>query len=355
MTQPVFAPALLATFPHRPQLVALAGAPDLEAMFAEFIRTHVARADASPATVALYMREARFFRDWLDARGLALRDVTPRIVREWVRSLVELGRSPATIATKLVAVRRLLAAAVDVGMLPANPAEGIQGPKDRRETGAAAQRTLEVDEVKALLASAPGDSDLAVRDRALLALLCGHGLRTCEIQRLNVADVDLAGRKLLAKGKTADRSVFLRADVADRLRLLFERRGVVAPDEAVFVSCGRSERCGKGRRLSRPGIRFIVDRAFALSGLVERAHGRRGRGLRRSRPGAKAGARAVGLKVPTTHSLRATFVTLAIAHGAAIEYVSRDVGHADLRTTMRYLELKRRRENNSALVLPVEF
>src|ERR1700722_7601151 len=122
MTQPVFPPPLLATFPHRPQLVALAGAPDLEAMFAEFIRTHVARADASPATVALYMREARFFRDWLDARGLALRDVTPRIVREWVRSLVELGRSPATIATKLVAVRRLLAAAVDVGMLTKNPA-----------------------------------------------------------------------------------------------------------------------------------------------------------------------------------------------------------------------------------------
>jgi integrase/recombinase XerC len=282
--------------------------------------------------------------------------VTPRIVREWVRSLVEAGRTPATIATKIVAVRRLLAAAVDAGMLPKNPAEGVQGPKERRETGAAAQRTLDVDEVKALLAAVPGDSELAVRDRALLALLVGHGLRTVEIERLNVADVDVAGRKLLAKGKTRERTVFLRGDVADRLRALLERRGPdVAPDAPVFVSCARSDSGGRGERLSRRGIRFIVDRAYALSGLVERAQDGRGRQLRCARVGAKRGARAVGLKLPSAHSLRATNVTLAIAHGAAIEYVSRDVGHADVRTTMRYLDLQRRRENNSALVLPVEF
>jgi integrase/recombinase XerD len=322
-------------------------------MFRKFIRTNVARADASPATIELYLRESRFFRDWLRVRNIALQEVTPQVVREWVRSLVELGRSPTTIATKIVVARRLFAAAVEAGIMPKNPADGVQGPKDRRETGAAAQRTLDVDEVKRFLASAPGDSDLAVRDRALLALLCGHGLRTIEIHRLNVADVDLAGKTLVAHGKTRDRTVYLRADVADRLRDLFACRGELAPDAPVFVSHDRSERA-KGRRLTRPGIRFIVDRAFALSGLVERAQGR-WKALNRVRRGAKSSARAVGGKVPTTHSLRATFVTLAIQHGAAIEYVSRDVGHADLRTTMRYLELKRRRENNSALVLPVEF
>jgi hypothetical protein len=58
--------------------------------------------------------------------------------------------------------------------------------------------------------------------------------------------------------------------------------------------------------------------------------------------------------MPTVHWPRATNVTLAIAHGAAIEHVSRDVG-AEVRTTRRYLEPKRQRENNSALVLPVEF
>jgi site-specific recombinase XerD len=169
-----------------PRLIALPNPdrPDVDAMFREFIRTNVARADAAPATVRLYLREARAFREYLRARDLELRDVTPRHMREWVRTLVELGRTPATIATKIVAVRRLLAAAVDAAMLAKNPAEGIQGPKERRETGAAAQpaqRTLSLDEVRMLLATAPGDSARAVRDRALLALLVGHGLRIASI------------------------------------------------------------------------------------------------------------------------------------------------------------------------------
>ncbi len=200
--------ALLALAPPR--------VDDVEATFREFIRTNVARADAAPATVELYLREARAFRQYLADRELPLRDVRSREIREWVRWLTEVGRTPGTIATKLVAVRRMFAAAVDAGMLPANPAEGVQGPKDRRETGAAAQRTLDVDEVKTLLSAAPGDRDVAVRDRALLALLVGHGLRTVEVERLNVADVDLAGRTLLAKEKTRDRTVFLRGDVADQ-------------------------------------------------------------------------------------------------------------------------------------------
>jgi site-specific recombinase XerC len=231
-----------------------------------------------------------------------------------VRWLVEAGRTPGTIATKIVAVRRMFAAAVDAVMLPTNPVEGVQGPKERRETGAAAQRTLDVEEVKALLAAAPGDRDVAVRDRAILALLIGHGLRTVEVERLNVADIDLSGRTLLAKGKTRDRTVFLRGDVADRLRALLERRGEVALDEPVFVSCGRNAFAGKGQRLSRRGIRFIVDRAYAMAGLLERGTDSRGRLRRCARGGAKAGARALGAKVPTAHGLRATNVTLAISH-----------------------------------------
>ena len=201
--------AALAIPAPRPLLALPAPRPnpdDIEATFREFIRTNVARADAAPATVELYLREARAFRQYLGDRDLELRDVRSREIREWVRWLVEAGRTPGTIATKIVAVRRMFAAAVDAGMMLANPAEGVQGPKERRETGAAAQRTLDVDEVKALLAAAPGERDVAVRDRALLALLVGHGLRTVEVERLNVADVDLAGRTLLAKGKTRDRT-----------------------------------------------------------------------------------------------------------------------------------------------------
>src|SRR5581483_4147795 len=119
--------ALTTSAPPQPQLLALPNPerPDIEAMFREFIRTSVARADAAASTVRLYTREGSRFCTYLGVRGLHLRDVTPRIMRQWVRELVELERTPATIATKIVAVRRLLAAAVDAGMLAANPAQGI--------------------------------------------------------------------------------------------------------------------------------------------------------------------------------------------------------------------------------------
>src|SRR5580704_4769980 len=93
--------ALTTSAPPRQQLLALPNPErlDIEAMFREFIRTSVARADAAASTVRLYTREGSRFCNYLGARGLHLRDVTPRTMREWVRELVEAGRTPATIAT----------------------------------------------------------------------------------------------------------------------------------------------------------------------------------------------------------------------------------------------------------------
>jgi len=324
--------------------------------FRDFVRCNVARGDASPATVEAYVREARAFRSYLAAEGIPLPAVTPAAVRAWRQRLVEANYSPATIGTKLAALRRLLDGAVEAGILAANPAKGVQGPRDKRLTGAAAARTLDLDELRRLIASVSGDDATAERDRAMLGLLVGHGLRTVEVARLRLADVDLEKRELVAHGKIRDRLVFLRADVADRLRTVVERRKIdgAHANDAVFVSHGRAECNGHGKALSRRGVRFIVDRTFATAGLVPVAAGKNGRSLHRAALGKRA-ARAAGAKLPTTHGLRASYVTLAIEAGAPIEHVAAAVGHADIRTTARYLELKRQREHNPALRVAVEF
>jgi integrase/recombinase XerD len=347
--------ALAPVADHAPALVDVDVNVD-EATFRAFIRLHVARQNAAEATVVNYLREARFFRRWLAERELVLRDLTNRDVRTWIAELVEAGYRPTTIALKLAAVRRLIDAAVDAGILAWNPAADVAAPHDRRVEGAAAQRTLSVDEVRAILAAIP-DGELGERDRALAALLIGHGLRSVELVRINLADVDLANKTLFVRGKTADRLVFLRADVVERVAAVLERRRGegAAPNDALFVSLAKPwTRGARGARLGRRGIRFIVDRLYAAAGLLP-ADRRGGKALRRAEPGAKRAARAVGKRVPTTHGLRATNVTLAIAGGAELEHVAADVGHRDIRTTMRYVQLQRRRENNSALRLPVEF
>ncbi len=274
---------------------------------------------------------------------------------------MEAGYAATTIGTKLSALRRLLDAAVRAGTLIANPAANVGAPRDRRDPGGAAARALQLPEAQALVTAVAGTSPLAVRDRALVALFLGHGPRTVELHRANLGDVDLAVGELRLRGKVRDRTIFLRADVLAVVQQLVALRlgdgGVVlAPDAPLFVNAGR---VNAGARLSRRGIRFALDRLFAVAGLVPSATSRprqdgETRPLRRAADGKRA-TRDAGVRVPSAHGLRATNITLARAGGAELEHIADDVGHADLRTTRKYLDRARRRENNSALRVALDF
>jgi len=331
-----------------------------ERAFQEFVRLHVAGGAAAADTVAGYLREARLFRDrFLAPRGLTIATLTEDDVVVYRRELVEAGYAVTTIGTKLSALRRLLDAAVRAGALAANPAAKVGAPRDRRDPGGAAARGLQLPEAQALVTAVVGSSPLAVRDRALLALFLGHGPRTVELHRVNMGDVDLAAGELRLRGKVRDRTIFLRADVLAVVRQLVTLRLVheaLAPNAPLFVNAGR---VNTGGRLSRRGIRFALDRAFASAGLVPSATSRRRqdggtRPLRRAAIGKRA-THLAGVRVPSAHGLRATNITLARAGGAELEHIADDVGHADLRTTRKYLDRGRRRENNSALRVPLDF
>jgi len=135
-----------------------------------------------------------------------------------------------------------------------------------------------------------------VRDRALVALFLGHGPRTVELHRANLGDVDLAAGELRLKGKVRDRTIFLRADVLAVVRQLVALRLAdggtsLTSDAPLFANAGR---VNAGARLSRRGIRFALDRAFAVAGLVPRAMSRpRGDGATRPLRRAAIGKRAM--------------------------------------------------------------
>jgi site-specific recombinase XerC len=350
--------------PAAPAPPALPTLDELAALGLEaFIRRTVARGAPSPDTIAGYLREARLFRDrFLAPRGLSIREVRPRDLEAYRRELVEAGYTALTIGTKLTALRRLFAAAVEAGLLAANPAEGIGAPTDRREPGAAAERALTLPETQRLICavadatSVSGATPLATRDRALLGLFAGQGLRTIEVWRANLSDLNLEAGELFVRGKRRDRRVHLRADVVALLRAWLALRPDAPPDQPLFLGFGSTCR---GLRLSRRGIRSVLARAFAAAGLLPaalsqpRRDGSR-RPLRRAALGLAA-RRAAGVRVPSAHGLRATYITLARAGGAELEAIADDVGHADIRMTRRYLDRSRRKANNSALRIPVDF
>jgi site-specific recombinase XerD len=346
--------------------------------FEAFIRRHVAGGAAAPDTVTGYLREARLFRDrFLLPRGLVIDALTEEDIFAYRRELVEAGLRPTTIGLKLSALRRLLDAAVRTGRLPTNPAAGVRAPRDRRDAGAAAGRVLPLTEAQRLVAAiseavpaeAVGDvegkekSSLALRDRTLIALFLGHGPRTIELHRANLGDLNLGAGELRLRGKARDRTIYLRADVLAVLRELvavYAATGTLAAEigasAPLFVNYGRTN---PGERLSRRGIRFVLDRAFAAAGLLAPATSRPRkdgctRVLRRAATGKRA-AHDAGVRVPSAHGLRATNITLAREGGAELEHIADDVGHVDLRMTRRYLDRSRRREHNSALRVPLDF
>jgi len=302
---------------------------DLDRAFADFLRLDVANGDASADTIRGYRAQVAQWVGWCRSRDRDPARVTPEDVKTWRAQLVQDGYKPASIAHKLSIARRFYAAAVAAGLRPDNPAAGIRPPRDKR----AAEDFGYLSEGELLLLFrelAPGGGEKERRDRALLALLALHGLRTVEIERANVDDVERRGEHtlLLVRGKGHDRLVYLRPDVATAIAEYRAVRKDPPGDAAgvpLFVAVGNF---APGHRLSRRGLRRIVDGYLHAAQL--------------KRPGI------------SDHALRHTAATLMYTYSRDLRAVQEVLGHADPKTTSKYARVVDRARNNPALAVPVK-
>jgi site-specific recombinase XerD len=230
-------------------------AEDLDAAFARFLRLDVANGDASVDTIRSYRSQLAAWVSWCADQNIDARTAIVDDVKRYREDLVAQGRQATTISHKLNVLRRVYAAAVAAGLRADNPATGVRAPRDRR--GPEDFGYLSEVELALLFRAVPHDDELKhLRDRALLGLLGLQALRTVEITRGNVDDLQRHGDNwaLLVHGKYHDRLVFLRPDVADAVRAYLAARGTIAPDEfgeALIVAEGNFAR---GHRLSRRGV-----------------------------------------------------------------------------------------------------
>jgi site-specific recombinase XerD len=154
-------------------------------------------------------------------------------------------------------------------------------------------------------------------------------LRTVEIARANVDDLQHRDDHwaLLVRGKGHDRLIYLREDVTQAVHAYLEARDDVRPDPlGLPLMTAVGNRAG-GKRLSRRGVRKIVD-----------GHLRR---LELKRPGL------------SNHALRHTGATLAYKYTHDLRAVQDLLGHADPRTTARYARVVDKALNNPAAAVPI--
>ena len=303
------------------------------AAFARFLHRNVASGDAAVDTRATYTVHVATWLAWCRGVSLDVAGVTADDVEDFREALIGAGCQPATVAIKLTLVRRFYDAAIRAGLRLDNPAAGVRAPRGKR--AAEDFGYLSEGELALLLRAVPQRVDRQggvrvqdLRDRALLALLSLQVLRTVEITRANVDDLQRRDEQwaLLVRGKGHDRLIYLRADVADAVHAYLEARGQVLADALGLPLTAVGNRAG-GRRLSRRGVRKIVD-----------SHLQR---LDLKRPGL------------SNHALRHTGATLAYKYTHDLRAVQELLGHADPRTTARYARIVDKALNNPAAAVPI--
>lgn len=190
----------------------------------------------------LSLHTQRNYRQQLETMGLHLSEMGVRAWTDvdagWVRQLASKGMregmKASSIATRLSSLRSFFDFLILRGELSANPAKGVSAPRKQRPL----PKNLDVDEVSQLL-EVDEDDPLAVRDRAMMELMYGAGLRLAEMVSINVKHLNLSSGEIRVIGKgNKERKVPFSGYAAEWAKKWLKIRGQMAkPDEpALFVS-----------------------------------------------------------------------------------------------------------------------
>ena len=281
---------------------------------AESFRSHLAfvRGLASK-TVEAYGRDVRFFLKYVSAAGVARCDaITRDHVRGYLDHLRTSNHRPSSRARAFVAVREFLAHLKDAGFSPRDVSVGLDAPKK----GLALPKTLTEDAVRALVSSVEGSTPRDLRDRAMLEMLYGSGLRVSELCDLAVGDFIADADLLRCFGKgSKERLVPVGVEEGRALarylaegRAAFDRTG--GADRHMFLT-------RLGRRFTRMGVFKMLKERAAAAGLDP--------------------------AVVSPHVLRHCFATHLLAHGADIRAIQEMLGHASIATTQVYTHVDQAR------------
>jgi integrase/recombinase XerD len=265
----------------------------------------------APRTVDAYRRDLADLARYL---GRTPAEADADEIAGWLADLRARGQAPSSIARRAAAARSFYRHLVLLGLRADNPAADVDLPRRRPRL----PRALSPGEVERLIDAATGTSPRSLRDRALVELLYGAGLRVGEAVGLDRGAVDLENRLVRCVGKgDKERIVPLGRQAVEALRRYLARGRPYLdrrhrPD--LFLNA-------QGGALTRAGAFFVLRRLAGKAGLdPARVH---------------------------PHLLRHSFATHLLEGGADLRSVQEMLGHADLGTTELYTHVSDRRRRDT--------
>ncbi len=272
-----------------------------------FLRYLVVEKNASPLTVKSYREDLTALLDFLeDDQGghPSLGEIAIIDLRQYVSALHEAGYAKSSISRRLASLRSFFRFAQRSGLIEQNPAKPLRNPRPSRSL----PHFLSTSELKKLLAAPPPRDYLGCRDRAILETMYTAGLRVSEVVGLNDGDLVLDEMLIRVRGKGRRERLAPLGSYALRALtrwLKMRKLAADAPDglEApVFVN-------KFGRRITTRSVARMLEKYLKVTGLDRRT---------------------------SPHTLRHSFATHLLNHGADIRSVQELLGHKSLGTTQIY-------------------
>lgn len=278
----------------------------IESEVGDFLSSLLLERGLSMNTAEGYRNDLRRFSEFLDAHGIAnVGGVRRNDIVDFLAEELEEGMKRSTRSRRTAAIRMFFRYLRERRLIKANPAELIESAKKEMLL----PKILSEQEVKSMLETIDGDDPRSLRDRALLEVMYGCGLRVSEACGLKMDNVVANGELLRVLGKgSKERIVPIGTAAANALRRYYESaRGFFTrgnQDEVhVFVT-------RFGGPFTRRGVyKLVRERAVAVGIAADRI---------------------------SPHVLRHCFASHMLAHGADIRAIQELLGHSNIGTTQIY-------------------
>ncbi|MGI5864480.1 MAG: tyrosine recombinase XerC [Myxococcales bacterium] len=278
--------------------------PQLVQDFAAYLE---ATRNASPHTLKNYLSDLDQYCEYLEQKKIALTAADHLAIRAFLATKHPTTK-PTTRARKLASIRAFYRFLYKKGLIAQNPGRLVMAPKKPKSL----PKVVPVDDVLALVETPDTDSALGARDRAILEVLYGGGVRVSELCGLDIDDWAPKDNviRVLGKGRK-ERIVPLGRKARDALEVYLPRRlellGSNDPraEPAMFLNY-------VGGRLTTRSVARIIDKHVLACALKRHVH---------------------------PHALRHSFATHLLDGGADLRAIQELLGHASLSTTQRYTEV----------------
>ncbi|MEJ2634262.1 MAG: site-specific tyrosine recombinase XerD [Calditrichia bacterium] len=240
----------------------------------------------------------------------AIQDITPLFLQQFIGNLIDVGLSGSSLARNFSALRGFHRFLISQGITDIDPSELLETPRLKRRL----PDVLSVEEISSIITQPDVENSMGIRDRAMLEVLYGCGLRISELLTLTLNSLFLEDEILRILGKGAkERFVPIGKEAIHWLK---QYLGIVRPVLAAGVHSKNVVFLNKdGRPLSRMGFWKILRKYVVQANISHDVH---------------------------PHTFRHCFATHLLENGADLRSVQELLGHSDISTTQIYTHVSRK-------------